>query len=59
MERVIWDSVLNACHFLQRDVQLLSAPEQAENCRALILPGVGAPWRLYAEFAEVRVLLSW
>jgi imidazole glycerol phosphate synthase glutamine amidotransferase subunit len=35
-------SVLNACRFLDLPARLLSSPEEVEDCRALILPGVGA-----------------
>lgn len=35
-------SVTNACKFLELDAQIVTAPEQFEACRAVILPGVGA-----------------
>ena len=35
-------SVSNACKFLEMDAQIVSAPAQLDNCRAMILPGVGA-----------------
>lgn len=35
-------SVSNACAFLHLEAKILSSPAQAEDCRALILPGVGA-----------------
>jgi glutamine amidotransferase len=35
-------SVSNACRFLQLDAQIVTAPEQLDSCRAVILPGVGA-----------------
>jgi glutamine amidotransferase len=35
-------SVENACRFLEQDAAVIDRPEQAEKCRSLILPGVGA-----------------
>ncbi len=35
-------SVSNACKFLELDAQIVTAPQQFDDCRAMILPGVGA-----------------
>jgi len=35
-------SVLNACRFLDLDARLVESPEALAECRAVILPGVGA-----------------
>ena len=35
-------SVSNACKFLGLDADIITAPRQMDNCRAIILPGVGA-----------------
>jgi len=35
-------SVSNACKFLELDAEIISAPNQLDSCRAMILPGVGA-----------------
>jgi len=35
-------SVQNACRFLKQEAEIISRPEQADACDALILPGVGA-----------------
>jgi glutamine amidotransferase len=35
-------SVSNACKFLGLDAEIISAPNQMDSCRAVILPGVGA-----------------
>ena len=35
-------SVTNACRFLELDAQIVTTPKQFDDCRAVILPGVGA-----------------
>lgn len=35
-------SVSNACKFLELDAQIVTVPSQFDDCRAMILPGVGA-----------------
>jgi glutamine amidotransferase len=35
-------SVSNACKFLELDAQIVATPAQFDECRAMILPGVGA-----------------
>jgi len=35
-------SVSNACRFLELDAQIITTPQQFDDCRAIILPGVGA-----------------
>jgi glutamine amidotransferase len=55
-------SVLNACRFLGLSARLLAAPAEAEDCRALILPGVGAFGDGMARLRErgyVDVLRDW
>ena len=55
-------SVLNACRFLGLPARLLAGPGEAEACRALILPGVGAFGDGMARLRErgyVEVLQSW
>ena len=35
-------SVINALHFLDEEAIIISRPENIADCRALIVPGVGA-----------------
>ena len=35
-------SVTNACRFLELDAKIISAKQEMEDCKALVLPGVGA-----------------
>jgi glutamine amidotransferase len=55
-------SVSNACKFLELDAQIVSAPAQFDDCRAIILPGVGAFGDCMAHLVEhsfVDAIRNW
>jgi imidazole glycerol-phosphate synthase subunit HisH len=55
-------SVLNACRFLDLDARLVASPDALEDCRAIILPGVGAFGDCMAHLREhgfVAPLRAW
>ncbi len=47
-------SVSNACKFLELDAQIVATPAQFDECRAMILPGVGAFGDCMAHLVEHR-----
>ncbi len=55
-------SVTNACKFLELDAQIVTAPQQFDDCRAIILPGVGAFGDCMAHLVEhnfVDAICGW
>jgi len=55
-------SVSNACRFLDLDAKIVSTPGQLDDCRAMILPGVGAFGDCMAHLVEhnfVDAIRNW